>query len=249
VAYSSGDIGWGAARVRESFEDGNEVDKRVTAVFVIERGHWRVGHWHVSVGVSNEHSVGRPLTTSIDRLEKSVRGTRPDLREASAPDGTVTLLFSDIESSSTLLDRLGDAGFLELLAWHDGVIRDTSAEHRGFVVKSQGDGFMIAFPSATFALRCALTIQERLEKGFDRTNVRARIGLHAGETMHHAGDFYGRTVVIAARIGALAVGGEVLASDLVYALAGGLGTFRFSEPRPVTLKGLAGEFVVYRVLN
>jgi len=75
-------------------------------------------------------------------------------------------MFSDIESSTVLLDRLGDSEFLALLAWHDRIIRDSAAEHRGYVVKSQGDGFMIAFPSSLFALRCALTIQERLQGGY-----------------------------------------------------------------------------------
>ena len=62
-------------------------------------------------------------------------------------------------------------------------------------------------------------------------------------------DFYGRTVVIAARISALALGGEVLASDLVYALARGLGTFTFGAPRTATLKGLDGSFDLRPVLG
>jgi class 3 adenylate cyclase len=65
--------------------------------------------------------------------------------------------------------------------------------------------------------------------------------------MKHDDDFYGRTVVIAARISALALGGEILASDLVHALAKGLGTFSFGEPRDVSLKGLDGGFRVYAV--
>ena len=84
------------------------------------------------------------------------------------------------------------------------------------------------------------------ELGVSRPTVRA--GLHAGEALRHDDDFYGRTVVIAARISALALGGEILASELVYALTHGLGTFTFGEPRPATLKGLEGEFNVYPVL-
>jgi NAD(P)-dependent dehydrogenase (short-subunit alcohol dehydrogenase family) len=69
--------------------------------------------------------------------------------------------------------------------------------------------------------------------------------MHVGEAMRHADDFYGRTVVVAARIGALAFGGEILASSLVRGLAEGLGTFTFDEPRKVTLKGFDGSFDVY----
>jgi len=106
--------------------------------------------------------MGTPgaYTTSIDKIERSVRADRPDVRPASAPDGTVTIVFSDIESSTLLLERLGDTGFLHVVAWHDRIVRDTAGEYRGFVVKSQGDGFMLALPSAALALRASLTMRD-----------------------------------------------------------------------------------------
>jgi len=187
--------------------------------------------------------------TSIEKIERSVRNDRPDVRKASAPDGTVTIVFSDIESSTTLLERLGDTEFVRMLGWHDRLVRDTTEEHRGFVVKSQGDGFMLAFPSASFALRASLVIRDRIAEGFGDLPVRIRAGLHSGEAIKRDDDFYGRTVVIAARISALALGGEVLASDLVYALARGLGTFTFGTPRTAKFKGLQGSFELYPVLG
>ena len=155
----------------------------------------------------------------------------------------------DIESSTVLLEQLGDTEFLRMLGWHDRVVRDTAEEHRGFVVKSQGDGFMLAFPSAAFALRASLTMRDRITEGFAGLPVRIRAGLHSGEAIKHDDDFYGRTVAIAARISALALGGEVLASDLVYALARGLGTFTFGDPRTATLKGIDGTFDLHPVLG
>src|SRR5262249_41186139 len=154
VAYSCGDTGWAMARVHIKFDNGTEFVLRQTSVYVIERGHWRVVHWHSSIGVPNEDAIGVKLTTSISVMEEAVRESRPDVQTAAAPDGTVTLMFSDIESSTVLLDRLGDTEFVRLLAWHDAIVRDAAREYRGYIVKSRGDGFMVAFPSAALALRC-----------------------------------------------------------------------------------------------
>jgi class 3 adenylate cyclase len=245
VAYACGDTGWAVGRAHVWFENGADFVLRTSAVFVIERGHWRVAHWHNSIGIRNEDAIGVSLTTSIQRTERAVRDARPDFETAAAPDGTVTLMFSDIESSTVLLERLGDTEFMALLGWHDAIVRDAASETRGYIVKSQGDGFMIAFPSALFALRCGSAIQQRLAIGYHGMSVRVRIGLHAGEALRHSDDFYGRTVVIAARIADLALGGEILVSELVHELARGLGTFRFGEPRTAHLKGLEGEFRLY----
>ena len=249
TAFCIGNAGWVADDPLVTFGNGVAVRMRVTAVLAIERGHWRIMQFHMSIAQSNEEAIGLSFTTSIDSIERSVRTDRPDVRSASAPDGTVTIVFSDIESSTVLLDRLGDAGFLRMLAWHDRIVREAAEEHRGFVVKSQGDGFMLAFPSAAFALRASLAIRDRIAGGFEGLPIRVRAGLHSGEAIKHNDDFYGRTVVIAARIGELALGGEILASDLVYALARGLGTFTFGEPRTATLKGLDGDFELRPVLN
>jgi class 3 adenylate cyclase len=245
VAYACGDTGWAVGRAHLWFDNGADFVLRTTGVFVIERGHWRIAHWHNSIGIANEEAIGVSLTTSIQRTERAVRDARPDVETAAAPDGTVTLMFSDIESSTVLLERLGDTEFMALLAWHDAIVRDTAKEHRGYIVKSQGDGFMIAFPSTAFALRCGSAIQQRLATSYQGTRMRVRIGLHAGEALRHSDDFYGRTVVIAARIADLALGGEILVSELVHELARGLGTFHFGEPRTAHLKGLDGEFHLY----
>lgn len=249
VAYCIGNVGWVADQPLVTLGNGAEFRIRVTAVLVIERGHWRIAHWHASIAQMNEESLGLSLTTSLDKIERSVRADRPDVRPASAPDGTVTIVFSDLESSTVLLDRLGDTEFLRMLAWHDRIVRDTAEGHRGFVVQSQGDGFMLAFPSAAFALRASLVMRDRIAEGFAGLPIRIRAGLHSGEAIKHDEDFYGRTVVIAARISALALGGEVLASDLVYALARGLGSFTFGSPRTATLKGLDGSFDLHPVLG
>lgn len=249
VAQAAGNFGWVVDDPVLSPSSGQPVHTRMSFVLGIERGQWRVLHWHTSIGHANEAVLGIQLTTNVELLEKSVRADRPDIRPASAPDGTVTIAFTDIEGSSALMERLGDTAFVSLLAWHDRIVREAAAEFRGFVVKSQGDGYMLAFPSAAEGLRCVLAIRDRSAPGFEGRAVRVRTGLHCGETLRRDDDFYGRTVVIAARVCALAKGGEILASDLVHGLARGLGTFSFGERRAVTLRGLAGAFDVYPVLG
>ena len=247
-AFACGNVGWASDWASVKLGIGATLPCRFTMVFAVERGHWRMVQWHASIGVSNQDAIGHTLTTNIEAIERGIRNDRPDIRPASAPDGTVTIAFTDIESSTVLMERLGDTEFLRMLAWHDRIVRDTAQEHRGFVVKSQGDGFMLAFPSAAFALRASVVMRERIGAGFDGLPIRIRAGLHSGEAIKHDDDFYGRTVVIAARISALALGGEILASDLVYALARGLGTFKFGEARQATLKGLEGSFDLHPVL-
>ena len=247
TSYRCGNVGWAAVNTLETWPNGVEITGRTTAVFAIERGHWRIVLWQFAVLIPNE-VTGIPLTTSVEQIGYLVRDERPDVRPAAAPDGTVTIAFSDIESSTMLLDRLGDTEFMALLAWHDRIVRGTAEEHRGYIVKSQGDGFMIAFPSAAFALRASLEMRDRIAVGYGGLPVRIRIGLHCGEALRHDDDFYGRTVVIAARVGALALGGEVLATGLVHNLARSLGTFTFGPPRSAALKGLDETFDLYPVL-
>lgn len=244
-AHSCGDVGWVSDEPEIAIGDLLRFRARLTATFVVEQGHWRIIQSHFSV----PRRIEDVLPKNIDQVEHLVREGQPDVGPALAPDGTVTVVFTDIESSAVLLDRLGDVEFMRLLAWHDRIVRDTAAEHGGFVVKSEGDGFMLAFASAAAALRSCLAIDDRLAPGFRDLPIRVRAGLHSGEALRRGDDFYGRTVVVAARISSLALGGEILVSDVVRALTQGLGTFSFGEARNVTLKGLDGTTEIYPLLG
>src|SRR5215218_797949 len=178
--------------------------------------------------------------TTIDRMLSWAESEKPDLRRASAPDGTVTALFSDIEQSTELTERLGDQRWLEVLEAHNTVVRAQVAEHGGYEVKSQGDGFMIAFPSARQAVRCAIDIQRALARraANGELPLRVRIGIHTGEAIQRNGDFFGRSVICAARVAAQAEGGEILISSLVKELVEGRGDVQFREAGEFELKGL-----------
>jgi class 3 adenylate cyclase len=187
--------------------------------------------------------------STIDRMLSWAEAEQPDLRRASAPDGTVTVLFSDIEHSTELTERLGDQRWLEVLEAHNTVVRAQVAEHGGYEVKSQGDGFMVAFPSARRAVGCAIDVQRALARraANGELPLRVRIGIHTGEAIRHQGDFYGKSVILAARIADQAQGGEVLVSSLVQQLVEPSGDLRFRDAGEAELKGLSGRQQVFRV--
>jgi serine/threonine protein kinase/class 3 adenylate cyclase len=184
--------------------------------------------------------------TSIAVVAASVQDEHPDLKEHAAPDGTVTLLFSDIEGSTEKTEQLGDRRWMEVLREHNAIIREQVQAHEGYVVKSEGDGFMVAFQSAAKAAACAAAVQnaitKRNESAEDR--IKVRMGLHAGEVIKEDEDFFGRNVIIAARVASQAQGGEVLASGVVKALLSG-SDVTWGNSRTVELKGLSGKHEIW----
>jgi class 3 adenylate cyclase/predicted negative regulator of RcsB-dependent stress response len=188
--------------------------------------------------------------TSIDAVAAGVQREHTDLRQHAAPDGTVTILFSDIEGSTQMTERLGDQRWLQVLREHNRIVREQLAAHGGYEVKSQGDGFMLAFQSARRALHCAIAIQRAFavrNQQHAEESLRVRIGLHAGEVIKEADDFFGKNVILAARIAAQASGGEILVSALVQALTHSAGDITFDAERDVALKGLSGTHRLVRV--
>jgi class 3 adenylate cyclase len=194
--------------------------------------------------------AGVDVTTSIDDVVSALESERPDMRAHAAPDGTVAILFSDIEDSTVLTERLGDKRWLEVLREHNSLFREHIARHGGYEVKSQGDGFMLAFPDPAQALQCAAGVQrsfaEREREG-DGEALRVRMGLHTGEVIAEEGDFFGKNVILAARIAGQACGAEILVSESMReAAAGESDGMRFDAGRDLELKGLAGTHRVYR---
>jgi class 3 adenylate cyclase len=186
--------------------------------------------------------------TSIDTVARVVEAEKPDLRTHAAPDGTVTIMFSDIEGSTEKTDRLGDKAWMQVLREHNAIVREQLNAHGGFEVKSEGDGFMVAFQSAGKALACASAIQKALLARNDSAAepVKVRMGLHAGEVIKEGEDFFGRNVIMAARVASQAQGGEILTSAVVKTLMQG-SDVAWGEKRTVELKGLSGEHEIWAV--
>ena len=201
------------------------------------------------VGTGSPAPRHRSIAAPAEPHEIAAAAESVALDSAAGPDGTVTILFSDIAGSTALNERLGDLRWLEVLREHHSIVREQVRAHGGFEVKAQGDGFMIAFPSARKAVLCALAIQHTIE---DRLGdhpdgpVRLRIGLHTGEAIREGDDLYGRNVVMAARVAEQAGEGEILASAVVKQLTESAGDLRFADGRDVELKGL-GPQALYRV--
>jgi class 3 adenylate cyclase len=175
-----------------------------------------------------------------------VESERPDIRSFASADGTVTILFSDIENSTLMTERLGDERWLEVLRAHNAVFRRHVRSHGGYEVKNQGDGFMLVFPDPRRAVECAAAIQRALADTelAESEQVRVRMGLHAGEAIREEGDFFGRSVILAARIAAQASGGEILVSESLKELAGETDV-SFEGRRELELKGLSGTHRVF----
>jgi class 3 adenylate cyclase len=190
--------------------------------------------------------------TSIDIVAASVGGGVPaQLLGVEHEAGTLTIAFSDIESSTTMAIALGDRAWFDLLGDHYALVSAHVGAHRGRIVKHQGDGFMMCFRSARAALMSSMGIQRDLARRAAAEPDRAilvRMGLHTGEVLvGDDGDLFGKHVVVAARIAGLAEGGEILVSSLVRQIAETRGDLRFVSPRDVQLRGIEGVETVSAV--
>jgi adenylate cyclase len=194
---------------------------------------------------SNEEILGRTLTTAFDELIDLVHDEPPPISVAAA-DGSVTIVFTDIESSTALMESLGEDSWTSMLSWHDRLVTSQTQTFGGIVVKGLGDGFMLAFPSPGAATACAIAIQHALVPGWNGIPIPVRIGLHCGNAREESGDFFGRTVIIAARVASAASGREILISQEVQQLLGG--AFPLGEPENLRLKGLSGTYSLFPVL-
>jgi class 3 adenylate cyclase len=188
-----------------------------------------------------------PDQPSVEALAAGVAHQRPDLASHAAPDGTLTILFTDIEGSTALDARLGDRQWMVLLREHNEIIRRQLDLHRGYEVKTIGDAFMVTFQSAADALRCAIAIQRAFAERnkVAETPIRVRMGMHTGEPVREAGDLYGYHVNYASRILGVARSGEILVSSLLRDIIAPSGQFTLEEREPVTLKGLDGLHTSY----
>jgi class 3 adenylate cyclase len=196
-----------------------------------------------TANIIRKEGFGAAVASSIEDLADWAEVERPDLARL-APNGKVAILFSDIEESTALNERIGDRAWVRLIGRHDKLIRRCVKGHQGHVVKSQGDGFMIAFAEPEQAVRCSVDVQRALRR---RPNgIKVRIGIHVGKSVRRGDDLFGRNVAMAARVAAYADGGQTLVSEPVReAIAGD--DISFDDGNEVELKGFSGRHRLYAV--
>jgi class 3 adenylate cyclase len=204
--------------------------------------------WNTA-NLMRKEGFGAAVRSSIEDLADWAEVERPDLARVT-PDGRVVILFSDIEESTALNERIGDRAFVKLISSHDKLVSDLVRRRSGHVVKSQGDGFMIAFSRAEEAVRCGIDLQHALRRQANRKRreeIRVRIGIHMGRSVRRGDDLFGRNVAMAARVAAQAVGGQILVSQPVRDALSDSDGIRFDDGRNVELKGFSGTYRLFTV--
>src|SRR5271166_1054863 len=204
--------------------------------------------WNTA-NIMRKEGFGAAVRSSIEDLADWAEVERPDLARVTR-DGRVVILFSDIEESTALNERIGDRAFVKLIGSHDKLVHSLVQRQSGHVVKSQGDGFMIAFARAEQAVRCGIDLQNALHKDAKRKRhyeIRVRIGIHMGRSVRRGDDLFGRNVAMAARVAGEAGGGEILVSETVRDAISGCDDISVDEGREAELKGFAGTHRLYAI--
>lgn len=159
-----------------------------------------------------------------------------------APGATVTIMFTDLERSTSMVTNLGEREAYRVTTLHNQILREQFELYRGHEAKRLGDGFLVLFASARDALHSAIAIQRKLVATASEPYgpIRVRIGIHIGEVLWDENDIFGASVNFAARVMSEAQPGEILISALLREVIAPSGEFEFGEERIVPLKGFRG---------
>ncbi len=235
-------LAWGQIRLAENDFEGAataleraiETWRAVGAPFEVAEAQMLLGLALRKLGEEDSaRDEIRAARTTFERLGAvlHVQRTQELLGEA---DAHKTFMFTDIVDSTKLVEALGETRWQKVLAWHDRELRKLIESEGGEVIKQTGDGYFAAFDSAACALRAAVAIQRSIDAS-EGIAPDVRIGIHTGGAFHRTDDDYaGQGVNVAARIGALAEGGQILVSR--ESLNGS--PFPVSPPRTEQLKGI-----------
>jgi class 3 adenylate cyclase len=181
------------------------------------------------------------LIDDLEQVEEFVTGLRTDRRARNRV--LTTILFTDIVSSTQRTVAEGDPQWRKLIDEHDGITNRLVQHFNGRVVKSTGDGILALFDGPGRAVRCA----RALDRALRPLGLELRAGLHTGEVELRAdNDVAGIAVVVAQRISARAMGGELLVSRTVVDLVAGSG-INFESRGECDLKGVPGRWTLFVV--
>ncbi len=241
VLLAESDLAGAARELRAAIKRWRDVG----APYEVARA--RVVLSHVLRAAQDDDDADLELRAALDEFKRlgarvDVEAADRELRDAedrrSGPlTARKTFMFTDIVGSTTLAEALGDQAWERLLRWHDDMLRSQVAHGGGEIVKSTGDGFFVAFESARAGIDCAISIQRALVDHRAATGfaIAVRIGLHTAEANRRGTDYSGKGVHVAARVSALADGGQILATAATLAEAGDVPT---ADPRLTPVKGV-----------
>lgn len=189
-----------------------------------------------------------PVLQAIDEFLGEAKEAEP-VAAPTVPGGFATILFTDMASSTTLADRLGDAAAQDVRRAHNDIVRAALAGNAGSEIKHTGDGIMARFATASAALECAIAIQRgvaahKAEQPDSPLGV--YVGLNAGEPIAEDDDLFGTSVDLAARLVDHAQPGQIIASDVVRQLAAGK-DFLFADIGETELRGFEDPVKLWEV--
>jgi class 3 adenylate cyclase len=194
----------------------------------------------VAEGLGQPVNAAQPLTPETIIGSLSVGQT----------EGTVTIMFTDMEGSTNLISTRGFTESHEIMKAYETIVDEKVAEHAGRRIKGLGDGLMVSFGSSRHGVECALDIQRAIgeySKQNPERKVKIRIGLNTGEVVEEAGDIFGAAVNVAARVAGKAKGGEILVSDVVRSLVGPMAEMKFAFRGRYKLKGFPDRWRLHQV--
>lgn len=245
-AYEEGRIGWGAARSTVTYPNGHRVTARHTAVFGLEDGVWRVIQMHASQSITDDQDwFGVDIPYSLSELVDSLGDDLDRSLAARFDTSSVALLISDIEESTDHSVEYGDAIWNDVVQRHFGDLERIAAASNGKVVKTMGDGALIAFETPRAAAQAAIEMQATVTQKQTVGDYRIRIGIHMGDAIHTDDDYFGYTVNKTARLASNAEGGQTLISESVRQAIDHDSNFVVGGPISLDLKGLPGTHAAY----
>ncbi|HET9782746.1 MAG TPA: ATPase, T2SS/T4P/T4SS family, partial [Candidatus Dormibacteraeota bacterium] len=204
--------------------------------------------YRASQGLLREiaEGLGQPINAAAPLTAETIIGSLA----VGQTEGTVTIMFTDVEESTRLLSTRGFTASHEIMKAYETIIDDKVAQHAGRRIKGLGDGFMISFGSARHGVECALDIQQAIaeySKQNPERKLKIRIGLNTGEVVEEGGDIFGAAVNVAARVAGKAKGGEILVSEIVRALVGPVAEIKFEFRGRYKLKGFPDRWRLHQI--
>src|SRR5881398_2085715 len=190
--------------------------------------------------------LGQPINAAAPLTAETIIGSLA----VGQTEGTVTIMFTDVEESTRLLSTRGFTASHEIMKAYETIIDEKVGQHAGRRIKGLGDGFMISFGSARHGVECALDIQQAIaeySKQNPERKLRIRIGVNTGEVVEEAGDIFGAAVNVAARVAGKAKGGEILVSEIVRQLVGPTSEMKFDFRGRYKLKGFPDRWRLHQV--